>query len=156
MARASSRWAWPEQALGEHRASSKRLQRGKEERKHLLNAQEVPPWHGEAVPVRPRWHQAKERRQRHVGNHLTRQAPDLAEDRAKQLEIKLEVAMAEVQSIGGEGDESAQGVINKISQTGRSTIAGSIDCDPSQRRTPAELVGIERGSGGATQWPGLG
>jgi hypothetical protein len=42
-------------------------------------------------------------------NHLTRQAPDLAEDRAKQLEIKHEVAMAEVQSIGGEGDENTRG-----------------------------------------------
>jgi hypothetical protein len=29
-------------------------------------------------------------------NHLTRQAPDLAEEKTKQLEIKLEVAMAEV------------------------------------------------------------
>jgi hypothetical protein len=45
-------------------------------------------------------------------SHLTRQAPDLTEDRTKQLEIKLEVAMAEVQSIGGEGDESTRGVIN--------------------------------------------
>jgi hypothetical protein len=42
-------------------------------------------------------------------SHLTRQAPDLAEEKAKQLEIKLEVAMAEVQSIGGEGDESTRG-----------------------------------------------
>jgi hypothetical protein len=33
---------------------------------------------------------------------------------------------------------------------------GSIDCDPSQRRTPTELVGIERGGGGATQSSGLG
>jgi hypothetical protein len=45
-------------------------------------------------------------------SHQTRQAPDLTEDRAKQLEIKLEVAMAEVQSIGGEGDESTKGVID--------------------------------------------
>jgi hypothetical protein len=45
-------------------------------------------------------------------SHLTRQVPDLAEDMAKQLEIKLEVAMAEVQSIGGEGDESTRGVID--------------------------------------------
>jgi hypothetical protein len=45
-------------------------------------------------------------------SHLTRQAPDLTEDRAKQLEIKLEVAMAEVQSIGGKGDESTRGVID--------------------------------------------
>jgi hypothetical protein len=65
-------------------------------------------------------------------NHLTRQAPDLAKEKAKQLEIKLEVAMAKVQSIGGEGDESAKRVIDKISRIGRSAIAGSIDCDPSQ------------------------
>jgi hypothetical protein len=89
-------------------------------------------------------------------NHLTREAPDLAEEKAKQLEIKLEVAMAEVQSIGGKGDESAKGVIDKISQTGRRAIAGSIDCDPSQQRTPAELIGIEHSGGEATQSPGLG
>jgi hypothetical protein len=64
--------------------------------------------------------------------------------------------MAEVQSIGGEGDESAQGVIDKISWTGRSAVTGSIDCDPSQRQTPTELVRIKHGGGGATQSPGLG
>jgi hypothetical protein len=42
-------------------------------------------------------------------NHLTRQAPDLTEDRAKQLEIKLEVAMDKIQSFGGEGDASIRG-----------------------------------------------
>jgi hypothetical protein len=31
--------------------------------------------------------------------------------------------MDEIQSIGGEGDESAQGAIDKISQTGRSAVA---------------------------------
>jgi hypothetical protein len=51
-------------------------------------------------------------------NHLTRQAPDLTEDRAKQLEIKLEVTMAKIESYGGEGDASVQGAINKISRTG--------------------------------------
>jgi hypothetical protein len=56
-------------------------------------------------------------------NHLTRQAPDLAEGRAKQLEIKLKVAMAKIQSFGGKGDESVQGAIDKISQTGRSAVA---------------------------------
>jgi hypothetical protein len=55
--------------------------------------------------------------------HLTRQAPDLAEEKAKQLEIKLEVAISKIQSIGGEGDESIQGAIDKISQTGKSAIA---------------------------------
>jgi hypothetical protein len=38
--------------------------------------------------------------------HLTRPAPDLAVEKPKQLEIKLEVAMAEIQSFGGEGDKS--------------------------------------------------
>jgi hypothetical protein len=49
---------------------------------------------------------------------LTRQAPDLAEGRAKQLEIKLEVAMAKIQSFGGKGDASVRGAIDKISRTG--------------------------------------
>jgi hypothetical protein len=56
-------------------------------------------------------------------NHLTRQAPDLAEDRAKQFEIKLEVAMAKIQSFGGEGDESVRGAIDKFSRTGGITVA---------------------------------
>jgi hypothetical protein len=89
-------------------------------------------------------------------SHLTRQAPDLTEEKAKQLEIKLEVAMAEIQSVGGDRDESAKGAIDKISRIGRSAVMGSIDWYPSQRQTPAELVEIERGSGGATQSPGLG
>jgi hypothetical protein len=38
--------------------------------------------------------------------HLTRHAPDLAVEKAKQLEIKLEVAMAKIQSFRGKGDES--------------------------------------------------
>jgi hypothetical protein len=34
------------------------------------------------------------------------QAPDLAKDKAKQLQIKLEVAMAKIPSFRGEGDAS--------------------------------------------------
>jgi hypothetical protein len=49
----------------------------------------------------------------------------------------------------------APGVINWISRIGRSAVARSIDCDPSRRQTPTELVGIEHGGGGATQSPGL-
>jgi hypothetical protein len=86
-------------------------------------------------------------------SHLTRQAPDLAEEKAKQLETKLEVAMVEIQSVGGNRDESAKGVIDKISRTGRSVVARSIDWYPSRRQTPAKLVGIKRGGGGATQSP---
>jgi hypothetical protein len=41
--------------------------------------------------------------------HLTRRAPGLTDEKARQLEIKLEVAMAKIQSFKGEGDESIQG-----------------------------------------------
>jgi hypothetical protein len=75
---------------------------------------------------------------------------------AKRFEVKLEVAMAEIQSVGGDRDEGTKAVIDKISRTGRSAVARSIDYDPSQRLTPAKLIGIERGSGGATQSPELG
>jgi hypothetical protein len=55
--------------------------------------------------------------------HLTRHTLDLAVEKAKQLKIKLEVAMAEIQSFGGEGDESVRGATDKISRTGGSAIA---------------------------------
>jgi hypothetical protein len=72
------------QAPGGHGASSRRawrklqeeskLQEGTEknrggavEKKHLLDAQEIPPWHGGAVPAWPRRHQARGSRRRHVG-----------------------------------------------------------------------------------------
>jgi hypothetical protein len=51
------------------------------------------------------------------------QAPDLAKDRAKQLEIKLEVAMAKIPSFEGEEDASVRGAIDKISQTGGIAVA---------------------------------
>jgi hypothetical protein len=75
---------------------------------------------------------------------------------AKRFKVKLEVAVAEIQSVGGDRDEGAKGVIDKISRTGKSAIMRSIACDPSQRRTLAELIGIERGGSGATQSPELG
>jgi hypothetical protein len=59
--------------------------------------------------------------------HLTRWAPGLTEEKARQLEIKLEIAMAKIHSFRGEGDESVQGAIDKILRTGRSTVAWSID-----------------------------
>jgi hypothetical protein len=134
-------------------ASSRRVQRRLEERENLLDAQEVPPWHGEAVPARPRRHQARGRRRRHVGKAPHPPAPDLAEGKAKQLETQLEVAMAEIQGAGGDGAEGVAGVIDQISQTCMSTVARSIDWHPSRRLTPAEVVKIKRGGGGATQSP---
>jgi hypothetical protein len=94
------------------RASSRRAQGRTEERENLLSAQEVPPWHGEAVPARPRRHQARERRRRHVGKSPHSPAPDLTEGKAKRLETKLEVAMAEIQGAGGDGSEGVKGVID--------------------------------------------
>jgi hypothetical protein len=40
-----------------------------------------------------------------------------------QLEVKLEVAMAKILSFRGEGDASIQEAIDKISWTGRITVA---------------------------------
>jgi hypothetical protein len=132
------------------RASSRRVQRRIEEREDLLRAQEVPPWHGETVPTWPRWHQARGRRRRHIGKTPHSPAPDLAEGKAKRLETKLEVAMAEIQ---GDGAEGVEGVIDQISQTGRSAVARSIDWHPSRRLTLAMAVRIEHGGGVATQSP---
>jgi hypothetical protein len=135
------------------RASSRGVQRRIEEKGDLLSAQEVSPWHGEAVPARPRRHQARGRRRRYVGKPPHPPAPDLTEGKAKRLETKLEVAMAEIQGAGGDGAEGIEGVIDQISRTGRSAIARSTDCYSSRRLTPAEAVRIERGGGGATQSP---
>jgi hypothetical protein len=93
------------------------------EEKHLHDAQEIPPWHGRAVPARPRWHQARGSRRRHVSESPNSPSTDLAEDRAEQLKIKLEVAMAKIQSFGGEGDASVREAIDKISRTGRIAVA---------------------------------
>jgi hypothetical protein len=64
--------------------------------------------------------------------------------------------MAEIQCAGGDGAEGVKGVIDQISQIGRSAVASSTDCYPSRWLTPAEAVGIECGGGGATQSPELG
>jgi hypothetical protein len=42
-------------------------------------------------------------------SHLTHQAPDLTKGKAKRLETKLEIAMAEIQSTGGDRDERTRG-----------------------------------------------
>jgi hypothetical protein len=94
------------------RAISRWVQRRIEEKENLLSAQEVPPWHGEAVPARPRRHQARGRRRRHVGKPPHPPAPDLTKGKAKRLETKIEVAMAEIQGVGGDGAEGVEGVID--------------------------------------------
>jgi hypothetical protein len=90
------------------KTSSRGMQRGVEEEEDLLSAQEVPSWHGEAVPSRPRWHQDRGRRRRNIGKTPHPPAPDLTEGKAKQLEMKLEVAMAKTRGVGGDGDEGTR------------------------------------------------
>jgi hypothetical protein len=110
--------AWPEQAPGEHgqsklQESTEQAPGGHREEQRRGSIYSTPKrYHHGMARQCPRGHDGTKPGKvadDMSANHLTRQAPDLAEDRAKQLEIKLEVAMAEVQSIGGEGDESTRG-----------------------------------------------
>jgi hypothetical protein len=61
--------------------------------------------------------------------------------------------MAEIQGAGGDGAEGIEGIIDQISRTGRSAVTRSIDWHPSWWLTPAEVIEIKRGGGGATQSP---
>jgi hypothetical protein len=109
-----------EQAPGEHREEQRRGRTYSMPRRyHRGMARQCPRGHNGTKPG--------EGAEDTSASHLTRQAPDLAEEKAKQLEAKLEVAMAEIQSVGGDRDESTQGVIDKISQTGRSAVVRSYD-----------------------------
>jgi hypothetical protein len=51
-------------------------------------------------------------------------------------------------------DADDEDAIEQISRTGGTAVAWSIDWVASRRRTPTELVRIERGGGAATQSPG--
>jgi hypothetical protein len=62
--------------------------------------------------VRPRQHQARGRRRRHIGKAQHAPAPDLVKGKVEQLEMKLEVAMAETL---GARDDGAEG-------TGRQSV----------------------------------
>jgi hypothetical protein len=56
----SSRRAWSKLQEGSKLQEVTEKYRGEEvEEEHLHNAEEIPPWHGEAVPARPRRHQAR-------------------------------------------------------------------------------------------------
>jgi hypothetical protein len=135
-----------EQAPGEHREEQRRGRTYSTPRRyHRGMARQCPRGHDDTKPG--------EGADDTSASHLTRQAPDLTEEKAKQLEAKLEVAMAEIQSVGDDRDESTQGVIDKISRTGRSAVARSIDWYPSRWLTPSGIVGIERDGGRATQSP---
>jgi hypothetical protein len=103
----SSRRAWSKlQEGGKLQEVTERCSGEEEGEEHLHNAQEIPPWHGEAVPARPRRHRARGSRRRYVDEAPSSPSLDLAVDKAQQLESKLEVAMAKVPSFEGEGDVS--------------------------------------------------
>jgi hypothetical protein len=125
------------------KASSRWMQRGVEEEEELLSAQEVPPWHGEAVPMRPRRHQAWGRCRRHVGKtpHPTSTRSHPGEGRAARGRHGRDPRRRRRRSRGHTE------AIDKISRTSRCAYAGSIDHDPSRRLTPAGAAGIERGGG---------
>jgi hypothetical protein len=127
------------------KASSRGMQRGVEEEEDLLSAQEVPPWHGEAVPARPRRHQARGRHRRHVGK-----TPHPTSTRSHPG--KGQAARGEARGRHGRDprrrrrwSRGHKRAIDKISRTGRCAVAGSINRDPSRRLTPARAAGIEHG-----------
>jgi hypothetical protein len=122
--------AWPEQAPGEQSKLQENIEQAtgghiEEERRgntysmprryHCGMARQCPCGHSGIKPG--------EVADNMSAYHLTRHTLDLSMEKAKQLKIKLEVAMAEIQSFGGEGDESVWGATDKISRTGRSAIA---------------------------------
>jgi hypothetical protein len=128
MARASSRRA--KQAPGEQRKLQENIEQdpgGYREEERRENTYSTPRrYHHGMARQCPRGHDGikpGEVADDMSAYHLTRHAPDLAVEKAKQLGIKLEVAMAEIQSVGGEGDESIQGAIDMISRTGGSAVA---------------------------------
>jgi hypothetical protein len=129
------------------KASSRGMERGVEEEEDLLSAQEVPPWHGKAVPARPRRHQARGRRRRHVGMtpHPTSTRSHPGEGRAARDEARGRHGQDPRR--GRRQSRGHKGAIDKISRTGRCAIAGSINRNPSRWLTPAGAAGIERSGG---------
>jgi hypothetical protein len=127
--------------------SSRRTQRGVEEGEDILSAQDVPPWHGEAVPMRPQWHQARGRRRQHVGKAQHIPAPDLAKGKGQAARGEARGRHGQNPRRGRRRSRGHEEAIDKISRTGRCAIAGSIERAPSRRLALAGAVGIERGDG---------
>jgi hypothetical protein len=129
------------------KASSREMQRGVEEGENLLSAQEVSPWHGEVVPMRPRRHQARGRRRRLVGKAHHPPAPDLAKEKGQAARGEARGSHVRNPRCGRRRSQEHREPIDKISRTGRCAIARSIECTPSRWLAPAGAVGIERGGG---------
>jgi hypothetical protein len=125
MASASSRWAWLEQSkLQESTEQIPGGHRGEEGRRSTYSTPRR--YHRGMARQCPRGHDGIKPGE--VADdisvyRLARQAPDLAEDKAKQLEIKLEVDMAKIQSVGATETRAQKGAIDKISRIDRSAVA---------------------------------
>jgi hypothetical protein len=79
----SSRRAWSKLQEGSKLQEVIEKYRGVEvEEEHIHNAQEIPPWHGGAVPMRPRRHQARGSRRRHVDEAPSSPSTVLTVDKA--------------------------------------------------------------------------
>jgi hypothetical protein len=129
------------------KASSREMQRGVEEGENLLSAQEVPPWHGEAMPAQPRCHQVRGRRRRLVGKAHHPPTPDLAKGKGQAARGEARGRHGRNPRCGRRRSQEHREPIDKISRTGRCAVAGSIECAPSRRLAPAGAVRIERGGG---------
>jgi hypothetical protein len=69
----------------------------------LPGAQEVPPWHGEAVLARLRQHRSKGSCRQHVGKAHHHTSTRQHQGEAGQLVEKLKIAMVETLGAGGDG-----------------------------------------------------
>jgi hypothetical protein len=99
---APERWSMAKQAPGEHREEQRRGRTYSAARRyHHGMARQCPHGHDGTKPGKGADDTS--------ASHLTHQASDLAEGKAKRLKTKLEVAMAEIQSARGDRDESTRG-----------------------------------------------
>jgi hypothetical protein len=80
----SSRRAWSKlQDRSKLQVVTERSRGVEKEEEHLHNAQEIPPWHGEAVPARPRRHRARGSRRRYVDEAPISPSLDLVVDKTQ-------------------------------------------------------------------------
>jgi hypothetical protein len=77
--------------------------------------------------------------------HSTPPAPDLAKGKGRAAREEARGRHGRNPRRGRRWSREHKEPIDKISWTGRCTIAGSIECAPSRRLAPAGAVGIERG-----------
>jgi hypothetical protein len=83
----------------------------------------------------------------HVGKAQHTPAPDLAKGKGRAAREEARDRHGQNPRCGRWQSREHREAIDKISQTRRCAVAGSIECAPSRRLAPAGAVGIERGGG---------